>query len=73
MIIDDYAHHPSEVSATLQAAKSGWNNRLIAIFQPHLFSRCDLRQLTSCCALTVPPPYECCLQVVYNHNPDHPQ
>ena len=39
LIVDDYAHHPSEVSATLDAAKSGWNRRIISIFQPHLFSR----------------------------------
>ncbi|MBT3300107.1 MAG: UDP-N-acetylmuramate--L-alanine ligase [Candidatus Marinimicrobia bacterium] len=39
MVVDDYAHHPTEVSATLQAAKSGWNRRIISIFQPHLFSR----------------------------------
>jgi len=39
LIIDDYAHHPTEVSATLQAANSGWNRRIISIFQPHLFSR----------------------------------
>ena len=39
MIVDDYAHHPSEVSATLKATKTGWNNRIIAIFQPHLFTR----------------------------------
>ena len=39
IIVDDYAHHPSEVSATLKAAKSGWNKRIISIFQPHLFSR----------------------------------
>lgn len=39
MIVDDYAHHPSEVYATLKAAKTGWNNRIIAIFQPHLFTR----------------------------------
>ncbi|RMZ48889.1 UDP-N-acetylmuramate--L-alanine ligase [Candidatus Marinimicrobia bacterium PRS2] len=39
MIVDDYAHHPSEVSATLKAAKTGWDKRIIAIFQPHLFTR----------------------------------
>lgn len=39
MIVDDFAHHPAEISATLAAAKSGWNRPLIAIFQPHLFSR----------------------------------
>ena len=39
MVVDDYAHHPTEVSATLQAARGGWNRRIIAVFQPHLFSR----------------------------------
>jgi UDP-N-acetylmuramate--alanine ligase len=39
LFVDDYAHHPSEVEATLQAAKSGWNRRVISIFQPHLFTR----------------------------------
>jgi UDP-N-acetylmuramate--alanine ligase len=39
MVVDDYAHHPTEVSATLQAARDGWNRRIIAVFQPHLFSR----------------------------------
>ena len=39
MIVDDYAHHPAEVLATLNASKNGWNKRLIAVFQPHLFSR----------------------------------
>ena len=39
MIVDDYAHHPAEVLATLNAAKNGWKKRLIAVFQPHLFSR----------------------------------
>jgi UDP-N-acetylmuramate--alanine ligase len=40
MVVDDYAHHPSEVKATVRAAKSGWrDSRVVAIFQPHLFSR----------------------------------
>ncbi len=39
LVVDDYAHHPSEIAACLDAAKSGWNRRIIAIFQPHLFSR----------------------------------
>ena len=39
MVVDDYAHHPTEVEATLKAAKSGWKRRVLAIFQPHLFSR----------------------------------
>ena len=40
MIIDDYAHHPSEVEATINAVKTGWKNRrIISVFQPHLYSR----------------------------------
>lgn len=40
MVIDDYAHHPTEVQATLSAAREGWKDRrLVAVFQPHLFSR----------------------------------
>ena len=40
MLIDDYAHHPSEILSTIQAIKYGWpNRRIISIFQPHLFSR----------------------------------
>jgi len=39
MIVDDYAHHPTEVEATLKAARNGWKRRIIVIFQPHLFSR----------------------------------
>lgn len=39
MIVDDYAHHPTEVKATLAAARKGWDRRIIAVFQPHLYSR----------------------------------
>ncbi|MBC8345444.1 MAG: UDP-N-acetylmuramate--L-alanine ligase [Candidatus Marinimicrobia bacterium] len=39
MVVDDYAHHPTEVAATLQAARDGWTRRIIAVFQPHLYSR----------------------------------
>ena len=39
MIIDDYAHHPTEVAATIAGARNGWNRNLIIVFQPHLFSR----------------------------------
>lgn len=39
MVVDDYAHHPTEVDATLNAVKGGWNRRIITVFQPHLFSR----------------------------------
>ena len=39
-IVDDYAHHPTEIAATLQAARSSYpGRRIVAAFQPHLFSR----------------------------------
>jgi UDP-N-acetylmuramate-alanine ligase len=39
-IIDDYAHHPTEIRATLQAARSAFpGRRIIAAFQPHLYTR----------------------------------
>ena len=39
-IIDDYAHHPTEIRATIDAIKTAYpNRRLIAVFQPHLYSR----------------------------------
>jgi UDP-N-acetylmuramate--alanine ligase len=39
-IIDDYAHHPTEIAATLQAARASYpGRRIVAAFQPHLFSR----------------------------------
>lgn len=40
MIVDDYAHHPVEISATLAAARTGWpGKRIMAVLQPHRFSR----------------------------------
>ncbi|HET7023765.1 MAG TPA: UDP-N-acetylmuramate--L-alanine ligase [Gemmatimonadales bacterium] len=40
--VDDYAHHPSELAATLQAARQAFpGRRLVAVFQPHLYSRTD--------------------------------
>ena len=39
MVVDDYAHHPTEVQATLHAAQKGWpKHRIVAVFQPHLYS-----------------------------------
>ena len=38
-IYDDYAHHPTEVAATLEALRELGPRRLIAVFQPHLYSR----------------------------------
>jgi len=39
MIIEDYAHHPTEIKATLEAARTGWDKRLVVVFQPHRYSR----------------------------------
>ncbi|MCE1187664.1 MAG: UDP-N-acetylmuramate--L-alanine ligase [Ignavibacteria bacterium] len=39
LVVDDYAHHPTETSATLAGIRSGWDRRLIAVFQPHLYTR----------------------------------
>ncbi len=40
LIVDDYAHHPSEVQATLAAARGAHpDRRIVAVFQPHLFTR----------------------------------
>ncbi|KJS83857.1 MAG: UDP-N-acetylmuramate--alanine ligase [Peptococcaceae bacterium BICA1-8] len=38
-IVDDYAHHPTEIKATLLAARNSHNGRIIAIFQPHRYTR----------------------------------
>jgi UDP-N-acetylmuramate--alanine ligase len=39
MVIEDYAHHPTEIKATLEAAKRGWPRRVVAVFQPHRYTR----------------------------------
>lgn len=39
MVVDDYAHHPAEIQATLRAAKDGFGRRVIAVFQPHRYTR----------------------------------
>jgi UDP-N-acetylmuramate--alanine ligase len=39
LVVDDYAHHPTETSATLNGIRAGWDRRLIAVFQPHLYTR----------------------------------
>jgi UDP-N-acetylmuramate--alanine ligase len=38
-LVDDYAHHPAEIDATLSAARFGPWKRVVAVFQPHLYSR----------------------------------
>jgi UDP-N-acetylmuramate--alanine ligase len=40
LIVDDYGHHPTEVSATLEAVRQGWpSRRLVLAFQPHRYTR----------------------------------
>jgi UDP-N-acetylmuramate--alanine ligase len=39
LVFDDYAHHPTEVRATLEAARTLAADRIVAVFQPHLYSR----------------------------------
>ena len=40
IIVDDYAHHPTEIQATLQTAQQKYPDReIVAIFQPHTFTR----------------------------------
>jgi UDP-N-acetylmuramate--alanine ligase len=39
MIVDDYAHHPTEVRATLLAARQFWKGPIVTVFQPHRYTR----------------------------------
>ena len=39
LVVDDYAHHPTETTATLSGIREGWNRRVVVVFQPHLYSR----------------------------------
>jgi UDP-N-acetylmuramate--alanine ligase len=40
LVVDDYGHHPTEISATLEAARQGWpTRRLVLAFQPHRYTR----------------------------------
>src|SRR6185369_2520641 len=40
LIVDDYGHHPTEISATLEAVRQGWpERRLVLAFQPHRYTR----------------------------------
>ena len=43
-IVDDYAHHPTEIEATLRAARETGDHRIICAFQPHRYSRTQLLQ-----------------------------
>jgi UDP-N-acetylmuramate--alanine ligase len=39
MVVDDYGHHPTEISAVIAAARAGINRRVVVVFQPHRYSR----------------------------------
>lgn len=39
IVVDDYGHHPTEIKATLSAAKRGWDRRTLVVFQPHRYTR----------------------------------
>ncbi|MFQ5840750.1 MAG: UDP-N-acetylmuramate--L-alanine ligase [Candidatus Methylomirabilales bacterium] len=39
LVVDDYGHHPTEIRATLDAARGGFGRRLVVIFQPHRYTR----------------------------------
>ena len=39
LVIDDYGHHPTEIRATLGAAREGWKRPIVAVFQPHRYTR----------------------------------
>jgi UDP-N-acetylmuramate--alanine ligase len=40
-VVDDYGHHPTEIEATLAAARDGFGSRTVAVFQPHRYSRTE--------------------------------
>jgi len=42
LVVDDYGHHPAEIRATLEAARTGKVRRILAVFQPHRYSRTQL-------------------------------
>jgi UDP-N-acetylmuramate--alanine ligase len=64
LFVDDYGHHPTEIAATLSAARDAWpGRRIVVVFQPHRFTRThDLfdefaRVLSECDALVLLPVY----------------
>jgi len=44
MVVDDYAHHPTEIKATLSGARANTGRRIIAVFQPHRYTRTNFLQ-----------------------------
>ncbi len=44
LVVDDYAHHPTEIMATLSAARQSTDRRIVAVFQPHRYTRVNALQ-----------------------------
>ena len=42
LVIDDYAHHPTEIKATVETLRTGDFKRIIVVFQPHRFTRLNI-------------------------------
>ncbi|WP_061960365.1 UDP-N-acetylmuramate--L-alanine ligase [Demequina flava] len=53
-VVDDYAHHPTEVAALIAAARSAGAGHLVVLFQPALFSRTQLHAANFAAALSAP-------------------
>ncbi|MBQ9697110.1 MAG: UDP-N-acetylmuramate--L-alanine ligase [Acidaminococcaceae bacterium] len=51
-VVDDYAHHPTEIAATLQAAKETGAQRIVCVFQPHRYTRTKLLHEEFCKCFT---------------------
>ena len=50
MVVDDYAHHPTEIKATIDTLAAGPHRRIFAVFQPHRYTRLQIlmKQFASC-------------------------
>jgi len=53
-VIDDYGHHPVEIAAVLKAARESTNGRIIAVVQPHRYTRCNRCSRSFAPASTMP-------------------
>ncbi len=55
LVVDDYGHHPTEIRATLEAARLAWpHKRLLVVFQPHRYTRTQILWQEFCVALREP-------------------
>jgi UDP-N-acetylmuramate--alanine ligase len=64
VLVDDYGHHPTEVAATLEAARQGWpDKRLVMVFQPHRYTRTQEQSTMTSCACSPTVTCCCCCEV----------